>query len=916
MSLSNQASISDTPPTLLSTLQNHSLHNDLFFSKSLSSSQSRLSPPHPFSVSSETHVASLRDLIGITNQLAHSLDNPASLAIQDPKLLSLLRQQASIEHTLHLVSMPSISYFLSLSYTSDNPALLADQNVHRTVSSFRNRLSSRPLYGEDIPVFPEPRALAEWCLSRIETWGATASMETFNDYNPSSSSRATVVLGGKVLVIDVDLDLGVDFAGGSQNATTTDSKDLSSKLPGVKVVSFKTSFALDGTTVNGSGNKTDGLDAFLNNSLSDFLDTVRKGSVDAESTSDTGMETENTQDDVSIHAARLGYDMQTHLGYLMMLDKLAATGGNYGGVRWFIDTDQLNATLERVAMQEAGNVASYVVHPNFPFVNLLTALCHHFFLYVRNISSALTAPAAPLDIFLLRAHALPLPYLVAPVLSFLVHVSPLVYLSFSRSVAAARPRTIPKSSLKIDIPMVDLRSFLTTHPRLPGVTMANLVLIPLEKAPILGGPEQDTGKRAAKALRPNFPLHPGSSDVNHVFPHFPSSVSTTLNYSSTSGHPGSSSQIHHSWFLDFTSSGRLPGVVMSQGRMFAIESTLRALRGQTEGDNSCSGLEGLGVGGMANMDMGSMGLGTMGNVNFGISGTHMGGSSMSPEMDGGAIWSGSWLDMLFTGSEAVSYERYKTMYRSPSNAHPPLELHLLAPQEPGFYLDRVPVRNMKEVWAILEIVKEQCWLNAMLTTVQWAPDSPPYYNYVNGNQTDTTSRFTKQESDNFKAKVEYEDEGEATEATLQALLSGTFRPRFIPVTVYIPSLAVPYSSSSSVAGPPPDSAHDSLFDSPTTGDMSIPGLSDSLPDPLSAHLPMPTPPRLEPPPSIVITSPERAPITGMVELRVTFDTSRPQGVKIELNGALGADVDVGTMEEVCRRGGLFGLPGRVWRRGE
>ena len=34
--------------------------------------------------------------------------------------------------------------------------------------------------------------------------------------------------------------------------------------------------------------------------------------------------------------------------------------------------------------------------------------------------------------------------------------------------------------------------------------------------------------------------------------------------------------------------------------------------------------------------------------------------------------------------------------------HPPLQLRLTAPDEPGFRVERVPVRTLNEVWAIME----------------------------------------------------------------------------------------------------------------------------------------------------------------------------------------------------------------------
>lgn len=62
-----------------------------------------------------------------------------------------------------------------------------------------------------------------------------------------------------------------------------------------------------------------------------------------------------------------------------------------------------------------------------------------------------------------------------------------------------------------------------------------------------------------------------------------------------------------------------------------------------------------------------------------------------------------------------------------------------------------------------------------------------------------------------------------------------------------------------------------------------------------------------------MTSPERHPITGLVEISVAHDPDQPRGVSVNVNGAMGADLKIDTLEEVCRRGGLLGLPGRVWK---
>lgn len=63
-----------------------------------------------------------------------------------------------------------------------------------------------------------------------------------------------------------------------------------------------------------------------------------------------------------------------------------------------------------------------------------------------------------------------------------------------------------------------------------------------------------------------------------------------------------------------------------------------------------------------------------------------------------------------------------------------------------------------------------------------------------------------------------------------------------------------------------------------------------------------------------MSSPERPPMPGQVEIAVTFDPSRPRGVALDINGAMGAELNTDVLEEVCRRGGILSLPGRIWAK--
>ncbi|KZV77924.1 hypothetical protein EXIGLDRAFT_693696 [Exidia glandulosa HHB12029] len=134
--------------------------------------------------------------------------------------------------------------------------------------------------------------------------------------------------------------------------------------------------------------------------------------------------------------------------------------------------------------------------------------------------------------------------------------------------------------------------------------------------------------------------------------------------------------------------------------------------------------------------------------------------SMLPSLRFG--WPGSWVDMLLQPTMGSSPESYIATYNSPRELHPPVKLRLRAPAEVGFVLSRVPVKSLQQVWAILEIVREQAWINELLQSCDWLPDVgdvgiPDYNNF--GDQ------------------------------TLEALLTGTYSPDSLPVHVSIPSSA-------------------------------------------------------------------------------------------------------------------------------
>lgn len=208
----------------------------------------------------------------------------------------------------------------------------------------------------------------------------------------------------------------------------------------------------------------------------------------------------------------------------------------------------------------------------------------------------------PLDKMLAR-NSLPLLYLDAPSLSFLVWLSPLSYLCLLRSVSALQPQT-SNSNPSIDIPVAHLTTVLSE--KYDGATIARLKLVP-------------SSDGVVASSQPIFPN-------DHTFPAVPS----------------------HSWVLEFNRSSRSRhqpancGVVVSQSRLRAIQAVLAA-------DMSTDVLMNMTVpaGSAAGAGLGNLGpFGSMGSV----TGMNMGNLAFNGFMIGPShaqsIDSGSWVDLL------------------------------------------------------------------------------------------------------------------------------------------------------------------------------------------------------------------------------------------------------------------------------
>ncbi|KAI6131631.1 hypothetical protein EDD16DRAFT_870110 [Pisolithus croceorrhizus] len=746
---------------------------------SLAISSPPASEAHLFSSRSSTISSRLQSIIDTTSQLNYALTQLSTMSPsnQTSKLASLMKQHAAISASI-AISRAAVTGLSS-----------ADRSV---------------VFPDHAP--PSPNRVAEW--------GRAAGMEAFVDI-PRGSSVSTIMLAGKVLVLDIDIE---------------------------GRILVKTSFAVGNNVPNGTAVAPD-LDAFLAREVSRWVEAAKYAS-SGESSPSMG--------EPAVVAADCARTLLGHMRYFVMLDSLAVNEGERG-IRWFMEP----VVAHQHFMSRAGDQ-----HPS-------------------------GSKVIPLDKLLVQ-RAFPILYLNFPSLSFLVWLSPLAYLHLRSSM----PKHVRGATGQADIPLTHMTTSLFKDPN--GATLASLKLVPSSEVLTVGG------------------LSEGQND--HAFPSSPS----------------------HSWILEFSRSPFIynghDGIVMSQTRMQAIQSFLGV-------DAATDILMSIGTpaGASVGSGLGGMGpFGSMSQLNF-----NNFPASQTTSVENPNLISSSWVDMLLNPTS--SGEHYKSTYHSPSGAHPPLNLRLSVPQEPGFLLQRVPVRTTNQVSRVLEIVREQCWLNELLLMSQWQPEDtavPPQ---------DPTA--IDPPSSSTGATV-----ADATEL-LASLLEGSLTPRSIPVSVFLPSTSLPplaqshrHAASCAVPqfsfsglGPPPVSGDPSggIFG---TGDMDmdmeIPGLSMSMNSSMEigigtgmgmemggmGSMGMDFGGSVSPlrqPPMIILSSPATAPATALVELRVSFVPGSSNGagtgpgngggdcgVKIEAS----AGIDTKGMDEIVRRGGIWGLPGRVWTK--
>ncbi|KAF9516646.1 hypothetical protein BS47DRAFT_1380866 [Hydnum rufescens UP504] len=378
------------------------------------------------------------------------------------------------------------------------------------------------------------------------------------------------------------------------------------------------------------------------------------------------------------------------------------------GVRWLREIGLVAADAENITRQEA-----------------------------KAVATQLSLSYAPLDIFLRRGHPLPLPHLTRPTLTFLIEISPRAYLTLLRGSQRTSLSDQIFTPEPFDVRLPDIRSFVASrlsHRQTFPVysseseylfSIATLSLSPNPTVKLLG-PE---GLGPSYHLLQSQPTaHDSSNDaikidtlpsidpiIKHTFP----------------------SRVGETWILDFSicsasgveESSETGGIWMRQS---AIKEIARIV-----GISPGMSAEFLSSGGLSDDTM-SLGV----NVGYG----HLEGSRGV-----------SWFDCLVERQHPVPSAQYMARVNVPS--HPSLQFTTAASTDPGFALGRVPVASMRQVHAVLEIVRDHCWINHFLRTANWRPEN--YYG-------PPIPDFSSLQDDM---------------PDLDSVLSGAYIPNFIPVTL-------------------------------------------------------------------------------------------------------------------------------------
>ena len=280
-----------------------------------------------------------------------------------------------------------------------------------------------------------------------------------------------------------------------------------------------------------------------------------------------------------------------------------------------------------------------------------------------------------MDLLVLRATALPLPYLLSFSLSFLVYLPPIAYLTALRQFGTAMDASTSSSDQDItDIPLASIRELVSIPEVREGL---DVLIATISYEPMLQMPTS---------------LPPAINDEIMVSldDYSSASIESLLGYKLLTH--TSSGTTTGGWVLSFSQGEPGRPLIISQSRMRRIAAAVQLAPNAKDAH-----------------DFGLIGL------------------TGSTEAHGP-----SWLDLAIDPHSTQRSRIYTSRYQPRSNTgdeNPDLLNTLMALAEPGLCLGKVPVRTLEEVYAVMLVVKEQIWLQSLLRGVGFRPEYNA--NYLN-----------------------------------------------------------------------------------------------------------------------------------------------------------------------------------------
>jgi hypothetical protein len=286
----------------------------------------------------------------------------------------------------------------------------------------------------------------------------------------------------------------------------------------------------------------------------------------------------------------------------------------------------------------------------------------------EDLSTSKLSDAMSADLLALRTSAIPIPFLLSNSLSFIVYLPPLAYLTALRhSGSSAKIDKYTSDGEVADIPLASMRELVSNSEirerlDIPIATISYELTLQITGMPFI----------ATSGDENMIPLYESSSESIEDLMRY-----TFLTRASTEPRTGG-------WVLSFSQGEMGQPLPISQPRMRRIAATINLVTNSKD------------------------------DQNFGLIGLTGGSNVLGP----------SWLDLAMDPQCTQPSRIYTSRYQPKSSANgddPDLVNTLMALTEPGVVLGKVPVRTLKEAYAVIQIVKEQIWLQSLLRGAGFRP---------------------------------------------------------------------------------------------------------------------------------------------------------------------------------------------------